>query len=147
MCDGTGKYWLANDIDCKNCDGTGFIWVASPTTEDSKFWLEADGKSGGYSFGKWLLFVNKNKIDETWQTIQKETTDEKLSLGSKVSTKRGWVHHGMPEDYVICVYTDKAKEDIDRVRNRLRELGHTGKIGYKTNDATINESDELLYEE
>jgi len=146
MCEGTGKYWVAPSEPCRNCVGSGYIETSSPTSEDNEFWLDCHGKSGG-NFGKWLLFVNKNHVDKTWQKIRQETIDENLGVGSKVSTKKGWMHHGMPQDYVICVYTPEEKAEIDRVRNRLRELGFTGQLGYKTNQATMNGTEELLYKE
>ena len=147
MCDGTGKYWVAPSQPCRNCNGSGKISITSPTKEDKEWWLECYGKQAGSNYGKWLLFINKNNIDETWKKIRQDTIDEKLGVGSKVSTRKGWMHHGMPQDYVICVYTPKEKVEVDRVRNRLRELGFTGKIGYKTNQETINDTDELLYQE
>jgi len=146
LCEGTGKYWVAPTETCKTCEGTGLISVPSPTTENSEWWLEENGRMGG-NFGKWLLFVNKNKIDDTWKKIREETVEERLGVGSKVSTKKGWVNHGMPENYVICVYTPEDKKEVDRVRDRLRQLGFTGQIGYKTNEATANDSNELLYKE
>ena len=146
MCNGTGKYWVAPSEPCRNCDGSGYVEIPSPTSEDNEFWLHANGKYGN-SFGKWLLFVNKNHINETWQKVRQDTIDKNLGVGSKVSTKKAWVYRGMPQKYVICVYTSEEKKEIDRVRNRLRELGYTGKIGYKTNQATIDESNELLYKE
>lgn len=146
MCEGTGKYWVAPSEPCRNCDGSGYVETSSPTSEDKEFWLHANGKRGN-NFGKWLLFVNKNNIDETWQKVRQETIDENLGVGSKVSTKKGWVYHGMPQDYVICIYTPEEKAEVDRVRSRLRDLGFTGQMGYKTNQATANDSDELLYKE
>jgi len=146
LCDGTGKYWMAPTETCKSCKGTGEILVPSPTKETGEWWLECNGRNGG-NFGKWLLFVNKNKIDDTWKTVRQDTLDENLGVGSKVSTQKGWMNKGMPENYVICVYTPENKQDIDRVRDRLRQLGFTGQIGYKTNEATARESDKLLYKE
>lgn len=156
MCEGSGKYWVSPTDDCRNCNGSGNVDLTDPTQEGSEFWIQADGKSyrscaetanGGS--GKWLLFVNKSDVDNIWQRIRQETVDEKLGSSSKVSTKRGWIHHGMPQDYVICVHTPncKDKEDVDRVRTRLRELGFTSKLGYKTDMATINGTEELIYKE
>jgi len=153
MCEGTGKYWVLPSEKCRSCDGSGEVEIPSPTTENSEFWIQANGKSykrsGEGGSGKWLLFVNKNEIDDTWMKIRQDTIDENLGSSSKVSTKRGWLNHGMPEDYVICVHTPNCKdrEDVDRVRHRLRELGFTGQIGYKTDEATARNLDELLYKE
>jgi len=146
LCEGTGKYWMAPSETCKTCEGTGYLKAPSPTDENKEWWLECNGRQGN-NFGKWLLFVNKNKIDDTWKTVRQDTLDENLGVGSKVSTQKSWMNKGMPENYVICVYTPEDKKDIDRVRNRLRQLGFTGQIGYKTNQATVDDSNELLYKE
>lgn len=150
MCDGTGKYWLAPTEKCLTCNGTGIEDIPSPTQETNEFWIQAYGKSNiSKAPGKWLLFVNKTEVDDVWKKIRQETIEEKLGCSSKVSTKRGWMHKGMPDDYVICVHTPdcKDKEDVLRVRNRLRELGFTSKIGYKTDEATFKGKDDLLYKE
>lgn len=150
MCDGTGKYWLAPTEMCLTCNGSGYEEIPSPTQETNEFWIQAHGRSDKTKApGKWLLFVNKKEVDDVWHKIRQETIEEKLGCSSKVSTKRGWMHHGMPEDYVICVHTPncKDKEDVLRVRNRLRELGFTGKLGYKTDEATVKGKEDLLYKE
>jgi len=151
MCEGTGKYWLSPGDDCKNCEGTGQIAIPDPTQEASEFWIEAEGRATQVSRnpGKWLLFVNKSEVNKVWETIREETLEERLGSSSKVSTKRGWLNQGMPQDYVICVHTPdyKDKDDVDRVRNRLRELGFTQKLGYKTDRATEIGSDQLVYKE
>ena len=153
MCEGTGKYWVSPEDKCKNCQGTGQVNVPSPTTEGSEFWHQALGRSEGHQSwnkggpGKWLLFVNKKNIDDVWQLIRQETLAENLGCSSKVSTKKGWLEHGMPEDYVICVHTPNCEDldDVDRVRNHLRQLGFTDTLGYKTDKATIDQSDDIRY--
>ncbi len=151
MCNGTGKYWAAEDVKCMTCNGTGLEEIPAPSQETNEFWIQTYGKSTKKSErpGKWLLFVNKTEVDDVWKKIRQETMEERLGSSSKVSTKRGWVHHGMPKDYVICVHTPdyRDKEDVLRVRNRLREIGFTGKIGYKTDEATAAGKEELLYKE
>jgi len=145
MCDGTGEYWLAKGLTCRTCQGTGQVEISIPTQENDEWWLGVTGKSGN-NFGKWLLFVDKRKIDAVWAQIRQETQDEKLGVEAKVSTRKYWIHKGMPKDYVVCVYTNEDKTEIDRVRNRLKELGFIDTLGYKTNEATRQASEELLYE-
>ena len=151
MCDGTGNYWLAPTEKCLTCNGTGYEEIPSPTQETNGFWIQAYGKStkNAERPGKWLLFVNKREIDDTWKKIRQETVEERLGCSSKVSTKKGWMYHGMPDDYVICVHTPdyKDKDDVFRVRDRLRELGFTGKLGYKTDESTAKGKEDLLYKE
>ena len=154
MCEGTGKYWVSPEDDCRTCHGTGAVSEPSPTSENHEFWIQANGrlKQGHSSWntggpGKWLLFVNKRNIDDVWKLIRQETLDENLGSSSKVSTKKGWLEHGMPEDYVICVHTPNSedREDVDRVRNHLRQLGFTSQLGYKTDQATLDGSDDCRY--
>ena len=148
MCDGTGKYWVSPEDNCKNCLGTGQVEIPSPTTEGQVPWLQALGRSQGHPSwnkggpGKWLLFVNKKNIDDAWQLIRQETLAENLGCSSKVSTKKSWLEHGMPEDYVICVNTPNCedKDDINRVRDHLRHLGFTDPIGYKSDKETKEKS-------
>jgi len=154
MCDGGGKYWLLDTEECRTCNGKGVVEIPSPTTENYEFWIQVDGRrykksSHGGGPGKWLLFVNKGDVDSVWEKIRKDTLDENLGSSSKVSTKRGWMYKGMPKDYVICVHTPncKDKEDIKRVRHRLRELGFTGEIGYKSDQATKKGINEILYKD
>ena len=155
MCEGTGKYWVSPEDACKNCNGTGDITLPDPTQEGGEFWIQANGRTGGHTSwnegcpGKWLLFINKKNVDDVWKMIRQETINENLGSSSKVSTKKGWLSKGMPEDYVICVHTpnSKDKEDVDRVRNHLRQLGFTGQLGYKTDQATLDGKEELIYKE
>jgi hypothetical protein len=50
------------------------------------------------------------------------------------------LHKGEPDHYVICVYTYdyRDKEDRDRIRNRLKELGWTDPIPYKSDKMTLD---------
>ena len=43
-----------------------------------------------------------------------------------------------PQQRVIAVFTDDSQDlpDVRRVRSRLRKLGFTDKMAYKTNEAT-----------
>ena len=153
-CKGSGKDREADD--CKKCKGSGQIILQDPTQEGKEFWIEVYWKFykccaeiTSCGSGKWLLFVNKNEIYDVWQKIRQDTLDGNLGDSSKVSTKRGWIHHGMRPNYVICVHTPNGNDrgDVYRVRDRLRELGFTSKIGYKTDYATLKGRNDLLYNE
>jgi hypothetical protein len=83
--------------------------------------------------GKWLIFCDNDKVDDTWIIIAQATYNNQLGFGSKVSTSM------IPNDKkVICVYTNNAddEDDIMRVRKALRKLGIKQKLPYKTNLAT-----------
>ena len=88
--------------------------------------------------GKWLLFVDREDVDEAWKSIARAVKAGILGSSAKVSTARTNPHGDHPRQHVICVYTYDSddKEDVMRVRESLRELGFTAPIAYKTDEAT-----------
>ena len=83
--------------------------------------------------GKWMIFRRTGApIDIAWRIVREATWENKLGFGCKVTSNNGRSSH------VICVYTyDYTDEDdVFRVRQALRELGFTEKLGYKTNKAS-----------
>lgn len=88
--------------------------------------------------GKWLLFVDQDKIDGVWGLIETATQKGELGIGSKCSTMRDNPHACNKKQMVICVYTKDYhdKKDVFRVREKLRKMGFVGKLPYKTNQAT-----------
>jgi len=91
--------------------------------------------------GKWLIFVNREDIDEVWTKVKKATEEGKLGIETKVRTAKPIPKSVGYEEYkhVICVYTyDWTDEkDVKRVREELRKLGITQKIFYKADEDTI----------
>lgn len=110
---------------------TGVHWII----------LDAPGAEGSglgdERAGKWLIFVPEDEVDAAWKKVRDETRKGTLGISAKVSTakpnpdSRDW-------RAVIYVYTrDWADEaDVMRVRERLRDLGFTERIGYKRNIET-----------
>ena len=52
--------------------------IEKPSKIKSKFWLHAEIKKGIYKpysekSGKWLLFIPREQIDQTWAVIKKYT--------------------------------------------------------------------------
>ena len=87
--------------------------------------------------GKWLIFSLFSNIDQEWEIIKRFTEKGDLGCSSKVSTRKP--HSRSRNDSgVICVYTYDSNNisDILRVRNKLRDLGFTRKLFYKTDQAT-----------
>jgi len=80
--------------------------------------------------GKWLLFEHEFDIDSTWIKIGKATIEGELGPSSKVSTA---LSSSKSKRYVICVYTmDYLNlDDVNRVREKLREMGFRKEINYK----------------
>ncbi|HZD44017.1 MAG TPA: putative phosphothreonine lyase domain-containing protein [Methanomicrobiales archaeon] len=87
--------------------------------------------------GKWLLFLESDKVDEAWKKIRDETCRGSLGISAKVSTAKP-NPESRDERKVIYIYTRNWEDEADvmRVRERLRELGFTDRIGYKRNIET-----------
>jgi len=113
-----------------------------PSTCLSDFFLYADNPKvkeadiDDTKVGKWLLFENKERIDELWRIVSSETIKGQLGVSAKVST---FLNPNTTKSYMICVYTADYTnlDDVNQVRQQLRELGITQKIPYKTDSATI----------
>lgn len=105
-----------------------WIWAENPATpeNDDSPWV-----------GKWLLFIPEPEIDPVWDQIKEDTEAGRLGVGAKRSNMRpGKYPNG---NVVICVYTKDCRDlaDVKRVLARLRELGHTDRLNYKEDLATL----------
>ncbi len=119
---------------------TGAILLPTKVRDDD--WVFADNPRPSHDWtersGKWLLFVPWQKLDQTWKLIAEETISGRLGIQSKAATakqnalaRNSWIK-------VICVYTYDSddREDVMRVRTRLRETGFVKKLSYKSDRAT-----------
>jgi hypothetical protein len=88
--------------------------------------------------GKWLLFVPKSEVDKAWRKVRAALDQGKLGSCAKVSTARPNPLSPNLSRHVICVYTYDSEDtaDAERVLASLREIGFTGNIPYKTDEAT-----------
>jgi len=86
-------------------------------------------KESGLLSGKWMIYSSQENIDEIWKVVSSSVMKNELGIAAKVSSIMQ-----RQESYLICVYTKDYfdKEDVDRVRNRLKELGFIQKLYYKT---------------
>jgi hypothetical protein len=88
--------------------------------------------------GKWLIFVEADKVDEAWRKVRDATVRGELGISAKVSTAKP-----NPESRdsrkVIYVYTKdwRDESDVMRVRENLRAIGFVDRIGYKRNIETF----------
>jgi hypothetical protein len=89
--------------------------------------------------GKWLIFVNRNKVDEIWAKIKLAVEEGKLGNIAKVSTAKPRPTAANRDEHVICVYTYDwtNKRDVMKIREELRKLGIVWKIPYKSDEDTI----------
>ena len=88
--------------------------------------------------GKWLIFQEPDAVDAAWKKVRDATVALQLGISAKVSTAKP-NPDSRDNRKVIYVYTkDWADEaDVMRVREKLRELGFTDRIGYKRNLETF----------
>jgi hypothetical protein len=88
--------------------------------------------------GKWLIFLPSEQTDEAWKLVRDATILGELGISTKISTTKK-----NPESRdsmkVIYIYTRdwRDEEDVMRVREKLRALGFTDRIGYKRNIETF----------
>jgi len=111
-----------------------------PSKTRDQYWIESENPSGVWTenSGKWLLFIPTIRIDAAWEVIDLETREGRLGVAAKVATAMPNPMATSQKIKLICVYTYNFEDldDVRRVRLRLRELGYTRKIPYKTDAAT-----------
>jgi len=123
-----------------------------PSMNRSSQWLRAHSKRGA-SFkssdatGKWCIPATADDVDEGWGRIKKLLKRGKL-LYAKVSTAAGRARSGH-ENFVIIAYTAdwSNRDDVNRVREVLRQAGFAKTLGYKRDLETVypNEAFEFIY--
>lgn len=122
------------------CNGEGVI----PSKTTQMYWIVQDAPGSvpeaieDENAGKWLIFQEPGLVDESWMKIRNATVALSLGISAKVSTSKP-----NPESRdnrkVIYVYTKNwaDENDVMRVRENLRALGFTERIGYKRNIETF----------
>jgi hypothetical protein len=88
--------------------------------------------------GKWLIFLPPENVNEAWVKVRNATYRNELGISAKVSTAKP-NPDSRDRMKVIYVYTADWRDEADvmRVRERLRELGFTDRLGYKRNIETF----------
>jgi hypothetical protein len=122
------------------CRGEGVI----PSKTTQMYWIVQDAPGSppeaieDENAGKWLIFQEPDHADESWKKVRDNTVNLNLGISAKVSTSKP-----NPESRdnrkVIYVYTKNWADEADvmRVRENLRKLGFTERIGYKRNIETF----------
>ena len=84
--------------------------------------------------GKWLLFIPSAEADDAWVKIRDATAAGELGIGAKASTACS-ASGARDGRMVIYVFTKSWEDEADvmRVREQLKTLGFTDRIGYKRN--------------
>lgn len=120
--------------------GEGII----PTKTAQMYWIVVDAPGSppeaieDEDAGKWLIFQEPEQVDAAWVKIRNATVAGELGISAKVSTAKP-NPDSRDTRKVIYVYTkDWADEpDVMRVREKLKDLGFTDRIGYKRNIETF----------
>lgn len=136
----TNEYGSTDAIYRLFTEGEGVI----PTKTTKIFWIliDAPGYDPGCAdtekAGKWLIFMEPDQTDEIWKKIRDATAAGELGISAKVSTAKQ-NPESRDDRMVTYVYTSdwEDEEDVMRIREVLRELGVTDRIGYKRNIETF----------
>ncbi|KAK0460164.1 translation initiation factor eIF 4e-like domain-containing protein [Desarmillaria tabescens] len=77
--------------------------------------------------GKWLIFSDSRGLGEFWEDVVRLVCLFRRKGCAKVSPNKGH------DRYVICIYADDYTdlEDVNALRDGLRRIGVTWKIGFK----------------
>ena len=126
--------WYNEQRDLKPSTETDGYWIYAEVLNEKKNYPKSTKRGG-----KWLVFIHKTKIDQVWKTIRSASERGELGNSAKVSTARPNPNSANPDDHVICIYTYDSEDipDVMTIRQKLRDLGITKKIPYKTNQATM----------
>ena len=127
----------------------------SPTTEHKEAWVRAyvagyvappllspeDAQDPAINRrGKWLVFVDREHVEEVWAKVAEATRAGSLGDESKVSTEylRGEIPRRPEDSYVIVAYSEEWTdvEDVRRVLRGIRDLGITQRLTYKRDAET-----------
>jgi Domain of unknown function (DUF1917) len=122
------------------CEGEGVL----PSKTTQMYWIVLDAPGSApeaiedENAGKWLIFQEPDLVDAAWMKVRDATVSHELGISAKVSTAKP-NPDSRDNRKVIYIYTkDWADEaDVMRVREKLRELGFSDRIGYKRNIETF----------
>jgi hypothetical protein len=122
------------------CEGEGVI----PLKTTQMYWIVLDAPGSApeaiedENAGKWLIFQEPDAVDAAWKKVRDSTIAHELGISAKVSTAKP-NPDSRDNRKVIYVYTKDWADEVDvmRVRENLRRLGFTDRIGYKRNIETF----------
>ena len=114
-----------------------------PSRTTRMYWIVQDAPDvqpeaiGDELAGKWLIFLPPERVDEAWILVRNATCRKELGISAKVSTAKP-NPDSRDSMKVIYIYTPdwRDEQEVMRVRERLRDLGFTDRIGYKRNIET-----------
>ncbi|WP_440948987.1 putative phosphothreonine lyase domain-containing protein [Methanosphaerula subterraneus] len=134
------RYLTPDAIYAMLCAGEGVI----PTRTTLMYWIVQDAPEGRPDAvddelaGKWLIFLEKDRVDQAWQRVRDLTYQGVLGISAKVSTAKP-NPDARDDRFVVYVYTPDWQDegDVMRVREELRSAGFVDRLGYKRNLETF----------
>ena len=124
------------------CIHEGWFWAFNENPEEYKTKSQEFIKNPQNS-GRWLIFRNKEYIDNLWNVIEQETKSGRLSLAAEVSTRIHADKYAKKGSHVIAVYTPNFRniEEIRKVGESLMALRINEELRYtKINLAHLSDS-------
>jgi len=124
--------------------------ILRPSTVLHQPWLEFTAPGQEFEStnlsGKWLIFRNRATVDDAWTKVLALVSSGDL-LCAKVSTRQSVLRGGFSQ-HVICVYTRswRARRDLMRVREVLRNAGFVEVLHYKRDGDTARGLERFVYE-
>lgn len=125
-----------------------------PSKITDYYWIYADNltlpRPRNYpqdKIGKWMLFVEPEKVDEVWEIIKNKTEEGFLGINAKVATAKPNPKK-ISNQHLICIYTQDYEniEDVHKIATNIRSLNLQYDLFYKTNQATVKDENTILYE-
>lgn len=119
----------------------------NPSQVTSHYWLYANNPKDKRVIdpnltGKFMLFIDKNELDEKWKVVKKATEDGFFSYNSKCSTAKENPNAIDTNKGLICIYTASIydMEEIKRVERAIRKIiNHDDTLYYKSDIQTMTE--------
>jgi len=127
--------------------------LIEPKTDVDKFLMAIDHavidavianpKNPFVLFGKWLIGVDREEVDDVWERLACDIESGRLPYRAKVSTARkNLTLRDTPKGkHLVCVYTPNYlwREDVRATRILLRKSGFHSRLYYRPDVITILE--------
>ena len=115
----------------------------APSLPNRSGWLHASLDGSSYPVatprgGKWLFFIARKYVDDTWTNVKKALRSGSLGSHIKVSTASADLAQSKVP-HVLCVHTYDSDDvaDVMRIRDVLRSMGFKRPVSYKTDEASL----------
>lgn len=107
-----------------------------PTGIIDRLWVYAESPivNNDDIYGSWVINLSSGEVNGWWDVIKKRTEEGSLGYTAKCSTKRNISPKYKISEYEVHVYTEQ--QNIGEIREKIRDLGVTWRIPYRTHEAT-----------